>query len=134
MNETVVTVTNTTGKKAYQIPLTFAAGITEKEVTIQIAGKSYSVYFNLNTVELTPDYRRLNTTSVTVGQLYMSCYDINKANVYFGSLKCVFGSYINEVDNGFPYKFFFLNNSGKTLSVIDFDNINAGVNLFAIER
>ena len=134
MSDNAVTTTNKTGKKAYQIPLTFASGTTEKEVTIQIAGKSYSLYFNLNTVELTPDYKALKTTSTTVGQLYMSCYDINKANVYFGSFKCIFGSYINEVDNGFPYKFFFLNNSGKTLSVIDFDNINSGVNLFAIER
>lgn len=128
------TTKNTTGKKAFLIPLTFAPGITEKEVTVQIAGKSYSLYFNLNFVELTPNYRSDVTATTTSSQLYLSCYDINKANIYFGSYRCVFGSYINEVDNGFPCKFFFLNNSGKTLSVIDFDNINAGVNLFAIER
>jgi len=130
----MTTTPNNSGKRAFLIPLTFASGILEKEVTVQILGKSYTLYFNLNTVELTPDYRSKGTSTETASQLYLSCYDINKSNIYFGSYRCVFGAYINEVDNGFPYKFFFLNNSGKTLSVVDFDNINAGVNLFAIER
>jgi hypothetical protein len=125
---------NTTGKSAYYIPLTFPTGITEKEVVIQVAGVSYVVYFNLNTVELSPDYYLTNDPTLLSNVCYISCYSVDRKTVYFGSFKCVLDSYINDVDNGFPYKFFFVNNSGRTVTQVNFDTINAGVNLYCIAR
>lgn len=129
-----ILVPNVTGKLAYQLPLFFEPGISEKEFTVSILTKTFNIYFNLNEVELDSEYEINNNPSARSINSYMSCYEINKTKIYFGSFRCVFGSYINQVDNGFPYKFFFVDTSTKKYNNITFDSMNNGVNLYAIER
>jgi hypothetical protein len=120
---------------SFYFPLSFDTGTTEREVTINIQGKSYILYFNLNTIEISPDYNNfLSPFSETANNLYMSCYSINKSIIYFGSLRCVTDRYINNVDNGLPYKFFFIDTSGKNYKTVTFDAITNGVNLYCTAR
>jgi hypothetical protein len=118
----VALVTQSASNPAYTIPLSFDSGITEKEILVTIDNFVAKLYFNINTVEQNGS------------NLYMSCYTTDNSVVYFGSFRCVFGSYINTVDAGCPYKFFFLNNSPTNYQTITFDALNNGVNLYAVLR
>ena len=110
-------------KPVFKIPLEFAPNITEAEVQASFGSFSCILFFNLNKVEENEN-------------LYLSCYSVDGSIVHFGSLRCVFGSYINNIDNGCNYKFFFLAASNDTslYPSITFDSLNKGVSMYALTR
>lgn len=97
----------------------FSTTLTDQEVTTTINNVSYNLYFQLNSIE---------------NNLFFSCYGRNFSPVYFGGLRCAFGNYLNLFDNGLPFLFFFLDESGKRYSSITFDTLNNGVKLYANDR
>ena len=104
----------------YQLPLdTFNTGITEQEVNISIQSNTYTFYFQNNVIE---------------NNLFLSCYGANQSPIYFGSYRCVFGNYINENDNGFPYLVFFIDSTNNNYKNITFETLNNGVNLYVKSR
>jgi hypothetical protein len=111
-------------KPVFKIPLSFEPNTTEAEVQATFGNFSCILYFNLNTVE------------ASGSNLYLSCYTVDGTKVHFSSLRCVFGSYINNIDNGCLYKFFFLAASNDTdpFPTITFDSLNKGVNMYALTR
>jgi len=114
-----VTATN---KLRYLLPLSFGEGTQQSDVTLSIANSTFIIFFNIN--------------SLSEDNLYLSSYSINKTTIYFAGYKCVFGNYINIIDNGCPYLFYFLDKSNgqnyqKTNQPITYSAINNGVSLYA---
>lgn len=104
----------------YNIVLpTFNTQNYQQEVSTAIENVSYIFYFNYNIIE---------------SNLFLSCYTSGKANVYFASLRCVFGNYLNLFDNGFPYLVYFIDKSGNNYQNITFDALNNGVYMYAKSR
>jgi hypothetical protein len=105
----------------YFVPLNFENIGQQAEVTVTLGNIVLNLFFNLNPI---------------LNNLFLSCYTFNKEKVYFYGYKCVFGNYINEIDNGCPFKFFFVDKSNgqnysKNSSNITYETISNGVNLYA---
>lgn len=117
-------ISQDSAKPVYEIPLTFEPNISYKQVIVTLPEASYSLYFNLNTVE------------VSGVNVYLSCLSADETVKYFGSYRCVFGTYINYVDAGSLHKFFFYtkDTSVDTPSTITFDNLNTTVGFYAVLR
>jgi len=117
-------IPQTSGKPTYEIPLTFEPNIKSKQVILTLPEASYSLYFNLNETESAGP------------NLFLSCLSADEIVVYFGSYRCIFGCYINSIDNGAPHKFFFFNSSssGDPVPNITFDTLNRTVRLYAVLR
>jgi hypothetical protein len=112
-------------KPTYEIPLGFDDNtITNANVDVTLPEASYTFYFNLNSVE------------VTGNNLYLSCLGTDGQTIYFGSYRCVFGTYINELDNGCLHKFFFkvIDGDSNAYPTITFDALNKGVKMYAVLR
>jgi len=103
----------------FLIPLSFENNIFEKEIQLSIGTLSVILLFQLNSID---------------NQLYLSAYTKDRTIVYFGGFRCVFGAYINQFDNGFPYLIFFIDNSGNAYEKITFENLNSGVGMYAKSR
>lgn len=104
----------------YQLPLSkFNTTLQEQQINISINNSAYVLYFQNNIIE---------------NNLFLSCYGNNQNPIYFGSYRCVFGNYINLIDNGFPYLLFFVNTTNTVYNNITFDALNNGVNLYAKSR
>lgn len=104
----------------YQLPLQqFPSGINEQVININIANNAYIFYFQNNIIE---------------NNLFLSCYGANQSPIYFGSYRCVFGSYINKIDGGFPYLIFFVNSTNNIIENITFNTLNNGVNMYVKSR
>jgi hypothetical protein len=111
---------STTPIKVWQLPLTpFIAGISEQTVNVSIENNAYVFYFQLNPIE---------------GNLFLSVTGANQSPIYFGSYRCVFGTYINLLDAGFPYLIFFVDTTNNGYEGITFDNLNNGVNMYVRPR
>lgn len=103
----------------WRVPLNFESNITEKEITVSIQNNTYIFFFQYNAIDT---------------NLYLSVYTQNKTIIYFGSYRCVFGNYINKIDNGLPYLIFFMDESGTNLEQIDFTVLNQGVSMYVQSR
>jgi hypothetical protein len=112
----------------YIVNMNFDNDTTNKEVIVNIKGQSYNFYFVLSGIE--------NFTQNEVADnLFLSVYTTNKSKIYFGSLRCVFGSYINFVDNGFPYLIFFKDTSTNLINkTVTFKTLNSGVSMYLMDR
>jgi len=93
----------------FTIPLTFPPQAQPEQVsTVRIGNSSYAFRFQQNSIS---------------NELLLSVYD--NVNVYFGSLRCVSGYYMNPIDNGFPYLVYFVQNiTGDP--AITFENLTNG--------
>lgn len=114
--------TTISNKQRYLLPLTFEEGVEQSDVTVNIGLSTFVLYFNLN--------------SLSNNNLFISAYSIDKTTIYFAGLKCVFGNYINLIDNGCPYLLYFLDKSNgqnyaSTSQTITFEALNNGVSLYA---
>ena len=103
----------------YLIPLNISENVTDQEVSVNINNKQYILYFQQNSV--------INTACV-------SCYSINKDIIYFASLICSFGSYVNLFDNGFPYLLQFVPNNVFFNTKIHMSDLNNNVILYFRDR
>lgn len=104
----------------YNLPLQqFSSGISEQQVNVNIENVGYIFYFQNNVIE---------------NNLFLSVYGLNQSPIYFGSFRCVFGNYINQVDNGFPFLVFFIDNSNNGYTNITFNNLNNGIGLYVKSR
>jgi hypothetical protein len=104
----------------WKLPLSqFQNGINEQLVNVSIQNSSYTFYFQNNVIE---------------NNLFLSVYGVNQSPIYFGSYRCVFGDYINFIDNGFPYLIFFVDTTNNGYTNITFQNLNNGVNMYAKSR
>lgn len=106
----------------YLIPLSFQNITEQNEITVTIGNNVFNIFFNSNSL--------VNNT------LFMSAYTLNRAIIYFIGYQCVFGNYINLIDNGCPYYFYFVDKSnGQNYSsnnlTIDYNALNNGVKLYA---
>lgn len=107
--------------KNFLIPLAFNNPSQFTEIAVTIESSSFNILLDLD-----PLYNNL----------FMSSYSISKTSVYFGSYKCVYNSFINLIDNGCPYLFFFADKSNglnysKNNLPITYDALNNGVKLYA---
>ena len=114
-----VTIQN---KLRYLIPLSFEDGVQQVEINVSISVNNFIIFLNLN--------------SLDNSNLFISSYTLNKETIYFAGFKCVFGNYINLVDNNCPYLLYFLDKSNgqnyqRNSSNITFESINNGVSLYA---
>ena len=113
-------INQATQQNIYQLPLQqFANGINEQLINISVENNSYVFYFQNNVIE---------------NNLFLSCYGSNQSPIYFGSFRCVFGNYINLVDNGFPYLVFFVDTTNNNYQNITFNTLNNGVQLYVQSR
>lgn len=103
----------------WNIPLRFEDNIQQKQITLTINNESFVLLFQLNPIDT---------------NLYLTCYSKNQDIIYFASYRCVFGNYINKLDAGLNYMFFFIDNSGNNYEQIDFIALNNGVNMYAKSR
>lgn len=107
----------------YNLPLQqFQSGIEEQTINISLQSNAYVLYFQNNPIE---------------NNLFLSCYGSNQNTIFFGSFRCVFGSYINlvpETPTPFPYLFFFHNPTQNIVQNITFESLNNGVQLYAKPR
>lgn len=104
----------------FQLPLQkIASGVNEQLINISVENNTYVLYFQNNVIE---------------NNLFLSCYGSNQSPIYFGSYRCVFGNYINVVDNGFPYLVFFVDSTNNNYQNITFDTLNNGVQLYVQSR
>lgn len=106
----------------FSIPLNFDANSEQVSVDVSIGTTSLILFFNKN--------------SLANDNLFLSSYSVNRTQIYFAGFKCVFGNYINFIDNGCPFLFYFLDKSnGQSYSreskPITFESINDGVTLYA---
>lgn len=114
------TATETTPTR-YLVPLAIPAETQQVEVTVSIGVETIILFFSLNSIS---------------NSIMLSAYTLNKTQYYFLGYQCVFGTYINEVDNGCPYKFYFVDKSnGQNYALnsknIDFNALINGVALYA---
>jgi len=105
----------------YRIPLNFLNQGQQVEVEVTLGNTTLVLFFNQN---------------VILNNLFLSCYTINRGSIYFYGLKCVFGNYINLIDAGCPFLFYFVDNSNgqnysNNSSNIDYEALANGVNLYA---
>lgn len=112
---------NSVTPSRYLIPLLLNDAAQQTEVIVTINNFVIALLFNLNPLD---------------NNLYLSAYTLNKSIIYFAGFRCVFGNYINLIDNGCPYLFYFLDESNLQTYVnsdfpINFDAISNGVNLYA---
>lgn len=104
----------------WKLPLQqFAQNIQEQSVNINIQNVSYVFYFQNNIIE---------------NNLFLSVSGANQSPIYFGSYRCVFGNYINLIDNGFPYLIYFNDSTNNNYQNITFSTLNSGVNMYAKSR
>ncbi len=104
----------------FQLPLQqFAENISEQLINVSIQNNAYVFYFQNNIIE---------------NNLFLSCYGSNQSPIYFGSYRCVFGNYINLIDNGFPYLVYFVDSTNNNYTNVTFDTLNNGVNMFVKAR
>jgi len=111
-------------KPVYRIPMSFEPNIQSKQYVINLPEANYLLNFNLNTVGIAGD------------NVFMSCSSADNTKIYFGSYRCVFGTFINLIDNGSAHKFFFrsLTTAVDNIKNITFDNLNTTVGLYAVVR
>lgn len=105
----------------YLIPLSLQNVTDQIEITITINNTSFDIFFNLNSLN---------------NNLFMSAYSIDRTVYYFAGYQCVFGNYINLIDNGCPYLFYFVDKSNgqnysKNSLPIDYNALSNGVKLYA---
>jgi hypothetical protein len=105
----------------YVIPLNFENVGQQTEVTVTLGNIVLNLFFNLNPI--------LNI-------LFLSSYTLNKTSIYFYGYQCVFGNYINKIDNGCPFKFYFVDQSNgqnfsKNSENITYIALSNGVKLYA---
>ena len=105
----------------YVIPLNFENVGQQAEVTVTLGNIVLNLFFNLNPI--------LNI-------LFLSSYKLNKSVIYFYGYQCVFGNYINKIDNGCPFKFYFVDQSNgqnysKNSQNITYEALSNGVKLYA---
>lgn len=104
----------------YLLPLQkIPSGISEVVINVTIENTSYSFYFQNNVIE---------------DNLFLSVYGFNQSPIYFGSYRCIFGTYINYIDAGLPYLIYFINTTQIEYSTITFDGLNNGVAMYAVAR
>ena len=104
----------------FQIPLqTFPDGVQEQTVNVSIESNSYVFYFQNNLIE---------------GNLFLSVFGSDQNPIYFGGYRCVFGNYINFIDNGFPYLIYFIDTTNNEYQNITFQTLNTGVNVYVQSR
>jgi hypothetical protein len=107
--------------KNYLIPLSFNNPTQLTEISVTIGTTSFNLLLDLDPL---------------FGNLFVSAYTINKTLIYFASYKCVYNSFMNQIDNGCPYLFFFVDQSNglnysKNSLPITYDALNNGVKLYA---
>ena len=105
--------------KTYKINLSFDDEIQVQDIFVTLDKVVYLFSFCLNNIE---------------GILYLSVTSRDRTVVYFGGYRCVFGTFFNKVDNGFPYLLFFVDKTGLNFKKITFDAVNKGVTLYARTR
>jgi len=104
----------------WQLPLNqLQTNVNEQLINVNINNTAYVFYFQNNVIE---------------NNLFLSVYGANQTPIYFGSYRCVFGSYINQIDNGLPYLIFFIDTTNNAYQNITFATLNSGVNMYAKQR
>lgn len=105
----------------YSIPLSIPDDAEQLEVTVTIDINTVVLFFSINKLS---------------GTLMISAYTLNQATIYFLGFQANFGNYINLIDNGCPYLFYFVDNSSGKIYAnnskpIDFEALKNGVGLYA---
>lgn len=113
--------TTTTTIKRYVIPLDLSDVKDTVEIVCTIENNVFNLFFNFNEI---------------LGSLFLSAYTLNKSQYYFAGFQCVFNSYLNEIDNGCPYLFYFVDRSNgqnyaATSQKITYESLSNGVTLYA---
>lgn len=116
-----ITPSTTETKVRYLIPLSFSNQGQQAEVTATLGNTVFNLFFNLNPI---------------FNNLFLSCYTLDKSVIYFYGYKCVFGNYINKIDNGCPFMFYFVDNSNgqnysRNSQNITYEALSNGVQLYA---
>lgn len=105
----------------YLIPLNIQNVQQQTEVTVTLGNVILNLFFNLNPI---------------LDVLFLSSYTINRSSIYFYGYQCVFGNYINKIDNGCPFMFYFVDQSNgqnysKNSINITYNSLSDGVKLYA---